>query len=281
MPLGRPIANTRLYVLDGEGEPVPVGVKGELYIAGDGVSAGYVGDAERTGERFVAGRFGETERMYRSGDVVRYLPDGNIEFVERMDDQVKIRGYRVELGEVQAVLEGHAAVRQAVVLVREGRLQAWVGVGERRVSGEELREHVRRRLPEYMVPSGIVVMASLPLTKNGKIDRQGLAAGEEEPELEGPRTEVEEAVAGVWREVLERERIGVEENFFQIGGHSLAAIRIASRLRSLFGFGIPMSTIFEQATIRRLAGWLEQSRGEFLARSDAEIVPATRVILTK
>jgi len=268
IPLGRPIANTRLYVLDAYREPVPVGARGELYIAGDGVSAGYSDDPQRTTERFVPDPFVAGATMYRSGDIVRYLADGNIEFLERTDDQVKIRGFRVELGEVQAVLGAHCDVKQAIVLAREGqhgerRLLGWVVLREgTNLSGEELREHVKHRLPEYMVPVRIAVLPKLPLTRNGKVDRQGLPEPEAVATHAVPRTATEQLVATIWQEVLEREQIGVEENFFDVGGHSLLATRIIARLRSRLDVAIPVRMLFDKPTIAGLAGELEKAQRE-------------------
>ena len=273
MPLGRPIANTRLYVLDAAGEPVPVGAIGELYIAGDGVSAGYVGDPQRTNERFLPDRFVAGSTMYRSGDVVRYVADGNIEFLERIDDQVKIRGFRVELGEVQAALEAHGGVKQAIVLAREGdhgkRLLGWVVASEGvNLTGEELREHVKRRLPEYMVPTRVVVLARMPLTSNGKIDRQGLPEPEALSQQTRPRTAMEKMVAALWRELLEHEQIGVEQNFFEIGGHSLLAIQIIARLRERLDVAVPVRMLFDHPTIAGLSNELEQ-----IQRENTELAP--------
>jgi amino acid adenylation domain-containing protein len=267
MPLGRPIANTRLYVLDVAGEPVPVGAIGELYIAGDGVSAGYVGDPQRTKERFLPDRFVAGSTMYRSGDVVRYVADGNIEFLERIDDQVKIRGFRVELGEVQAALEAHGGVKQSVVLARDGdhgkRVLGWVVAREGVALTEtELREHVKLRLPEYMVPTRVVVLAKMPLTQNGKIDRQGLPEPEALQQQTKPRTAMEEMVAAVWREVLEDEQIGVEQNFFEIGGHSLLATQIIARLRERLDVAIPVRMLFDHPTIAALANEMEHIQRE-------------------
>ena len=267
LPLGRPVANTRLYVLDEQGQPVPSGARGELHIAGDGVSAGYVDDPKRTAERFVPDPFVPGSLMYRSGDIVRYLADGNVEFLERVDDQVKIRGFRVDLGEVQAALETHSAVQRAVVLAREGqrgerRLLGWVVTHQgSEISGDELRHYLKQRLPEYMVPARIATLSKLPLTRNGKVDRQALP----EPEVVTlhlePRTAMEETVAKIWREVLGREHIGMEENFFEIGGHSLLATQIVARLRNRIEQPIAVRTLFDRPTIAELAHELAQAQG--------------------
>jgi acyl-coenzyme A synthetase/AMP-(fatty) acid ligase len=272
IPLGRPIANTRLYVLDGEGEPVPVGVKGELYIAGDGVSAGYAGDPRRTVERFLPDPFQAGGTMYRSGDLVRYLADGKVEFLDRADDQVKIRGYRVELGEVEEVLKGYGGVKQAVVLAREDergdkRLLGYV-VAERdaTLEGGELREWAKARLPDYMVPVAVMVLPKLPLNANGKIDRQALP----EPELTAgtryaaPGTPTEVAVADVWHQVLRGNEIGIDDDFFDLGGHSLSATQIAARLGKQLGLLIGVRNVFDYPTIRTFAAVIDKNHDDWL-----------------
>jgi amino acid adenylation domain-containing protein len=284
IPIGRPIANTRIYVLDAQGEPVPVGVAGELYIAGDGVTAGYIGQEERTAERFVPERFGSepTARMYRTGDLVRYLADGNVEFLGRADDQVKIRGFRIELGEVEAVLLRQGQVKQSAVLAvaderGERSLVAYVAGS---ASIDELRNYLRSQLPDYMVPSAIIKLPKLPLNANGKIDRQALPkpeevkAGREEPVT--PRTPSEEIVAAVWNEVLKRDGIGVEDDFFEIGGHSLLATQIASRLREHFSTPVPVRAIFESPSIAQLAKRLDNARREEQGTLPPAIRPAPR-----
>jgi amino acid adenylation domain-containing protein len=261
MPLGRPIANTHLYVLDAQQEPVPIGAIGELYIAGDGVSSGYAGDPKRTAERFLPDPFNAGLTMYRSGDVVRYVSDGNIEFLERVDDQVKIRGFRVELGEVQSAIQSYPGVKQAIVLARDSargkRILAWaVGHPGVNLSGDELRDHVKQRLPEYMVPTKVIVLPRMPLTQNGKIDRQNLPEPEEVTVQTVPRTKLEQTVAEVWCTVLKLDRIDVDQNFFEIGGHSLLATQIIARLRERLNAPIPVRALFENPTITRLANEL-------------------------
>ncbi|MEW5930149.1 MAG: amino acid adenylation domain-containing protein, partial [Gemmatimonadota bacterium] len=233
MPPGRPIANATVYVLDGAGEPVPVGVTGELYLGGAGVTRGYRGLPGHTAERFLPDPFGATPgaRLYRTGDLGRWLPDGTVEFMGRGDAQVKVRGFRIELGEIEARLAEHAAVREVVVVARarEGeagdpRLVAYY-VGEQ-TGAAALRAHLAERLPEYMVPAAFVHMDALPVNPNGKLDRRALPAPELAPAEEtyvAPRTPEEEVLAGVWAEVLGVERVGVEDGFFDLGGHSLLA----------------------------------------------------------
>jgi amino acid adenylation domain-containing protein len=268
MPPGRPIANARIYVLDGAGEPVPVGVTGELYLGGAGVTRGYRRLPGHTAERFLPDPFGRAPgaRLYRTGDLGRWLADGTIEFMGRGDAQVKVRGFRIELGEIEARLAEHAAVREAVVVAREGE------VGDPRLvayyTGEEagaaaLRAHLAERLPEYMIPAAFVFMDALPVNPNGKLDRKALPAPElasAEEKYVAPRTPVEEVLAGTWAEVLGVERVGVEDGFFELGGHSLLATRVVSRVRELFGVELPLRALFEGPTVAELARAVEDER---------------------
>ncbi len=270
IPIGRPIANTRVYILDAHSEPVPVGVAGELYIAGEGVTAGYIGQPERTAERFVTERFrpGASANMYRTGDLVRYLPDGNVEFLGRVDDQVKIRGFRIELGEIESVLLRHSGVKQVTVqaLADERGEKSLVAYVVGTANAEELRSYLRGQLPDYMVPSAIVDLPKMPLNANGKIDRQALPRPEDvkgaQKDAVAPRTPSEEVISAIWAEVLKRDGIGVEDNFFEIGGHSLLATQIASRLREYFRMGVPVRAIFEAPSIAELAKRLDTARRE-------------------
>ncbi len=272
--LGRPIANVRVYVLDARGEPSPLGAPGELYVGGAGVTRGYLGRPELTAERFVPDALGGGvgARLYRTGDRVRWLPAGELDFLGRIDHQLKIRGFRVEPGEIEAALRTHEQVREAVVLLREDvpgrqRLVAYVAGGsgtqvspaELRGRLAELRRHVAERLPEYMVPAAFVALESIPTTSGGKVDRRALPAPEWETEEEhvAPRTVVEELVAGIWAEVLETERVGVTASFFALGGHSLLATQVVSRLAETLGVEVPLRTLFEMPTVEALSSFVE------------------------
>jgi amino acid adenylation domain-containing protein len=266
VPIGKPIANTELYVLDGEGEPVAVGVVGELYIGGMGLARGYVKRPDLTGERFVPNPFSEGggERLYRTGDLVKYREDGVLEYVGRMDHQVKIRGYRIELGEIEAVLGSHAGVREAVVVVKAGEggekrlVGYWVGSGEGGVSAGELRGYLKEKLPEYMVPGVLMELQALPLTPNGKVDRKALPdvevqARDSAAEYVLPRNDLEKAIAAIWREVLHVDTVSIHDNFFDLGGHSLHTIQVHGALKQLTGGEILLTDLFRYSTVALLA----------------------------
>lgn len=273
VPIGRPIANTRTYVLDANGEPVPIGVPGELYIGGIGVARGYLKRSELTAERFVPDRFSDQQdaRLYRTGDVARYRTDGTIEFLGRADHQVKVRGFRIELGEVESVLASHPAVAQAVVMAREDRpgdhyLAAYTRLaGAPGPSTAELRAFLKERLPEYMIPSTFTQLETFPLTPNGKVDRRQLP----EPDgrragprslLAAPRSELERTIARVWRDVLRLDEVGVDDNFFDLGGHSLLLVRVQTRLRETLEREVPIVEMFQYPTIRTMAAHFARSR---------------------
>jgi aryl carrier-like protein len=260
VPIGRPISNTRLYVLDEVLQPVPIGVEGELYIAGAGLARGYLNRAGLTAQRFVANPFGEGERLYRSGDRVRYRADGNLEFLGRRDAQVKIRGYRIELGEIEAALLTHTAVSQAVVVVREDepgerRLVGYVVSDQGVLEVAELRAFLKQRLPEHLVPSVWVQLDAMPLTANGKIDRAALPAPEGRPEVGAyiaPRTRIEATLASIWGEVLRVERVGIQDNFFELGGDSIQSIKVVARAGQA-GVGLTVRQMFDHQTIETLS----------------------------
>src|SRR6185369_4745089 len=261
--MGRPIGNTQVYVLDGHMEPLPVGVAGELYIGGVGVGRGYAGQAELTAERFVPDPFsGEAgARLYRTGDLVRYDEEGRLEFVGRVDQQVKVRGYRIELGEIEAVLRLHEQVSEAVVVLSEERLVAYV-VSDAQAG--QLREYLKTQLPNYMVPSFFVSLDELPLLPNGKINRRALPAPEQsisDSELTTPRDVLELQLSQIWKEVLRREQIGLRDNFFELGGHSLLAVQLIDKVERHIGQKIPLSILFQGPTVEQLAAALRQ-RGE-------------------
>ena len=271
VPIGRPIANTRTYVLDANGQPVPVGVPGELYIGGAGVATGYLNRPELTAERFVRDRFvDDTDvRLYRTGDTARHRADGTIEFLGRVDQQVKLRGFRIELGEIETVLASHAAVAQAAVMVREDRpgyryLAAYVRPATASgPAGAALRDFLRERLPDYMVPSTFTALAVFPMTPNGKVDRRrlpepdaGRSGGRQS--LVAPSSQLEETIARVWRDVLALDEVGVDDNFFDLGGHSLMVVRVQTRLRGLLERDIPIVEMFQYPTIRTMAAHLSR-----------------------
>ena len=265
IPIGRPIWNTQLYVLDDEFEPVPVGVAGQLYIGGAGLARGYLNRPGLTAERFVPSPFGDGERLYRTGDLARYLVDGNLVFIGRMDTQVKLRGFRIELGEIEAALRTHACVQDAVVVAREEefgekRLVGYVMSAAEAPVGRELREHLRRSLPEYMVPAVFVILDRLPLTANGKVNRSALPAPESrspEQEYLEPRTPTEQALAQIWKELLHRDIVGVKDEFFELGGHSLLAMQLVGRIRQVFEVELELREVFEQTRLAELAQRIE------------------------
>ncbi|PYX86680.1 MAG: hypothetical protein DMG68_14615 [Acidobacteria bacterium] len=282
VPIGRPISNTQVYILDQARQPVPVGVVGELYIGGEGVTAGYLNQPEKTAERFVADPFSKNPNafLYKTGDLARYLPEGHIEFLGRGDDQVKVRGFRIELGEVEAVLASQAGVKQVAVLARdekdtgEKRLVAYLVTSrDHPPTTDTLRQKLREQLPEYMVPSALVILDKLPLNANGKVDRQALPSPEEVQEQTrayvAPRTPIEEVVANIWAEVLHREQVGAEDNFFDLGGHSLLATQIVSRIREHFSIDLALRSLFETPTVAGLAEIIKaaQEAGETTTES--------------
>ncbi|MBZ4336683.1 amino acid adenylation domain-containing protein, partial [Corallococcus sp. AS-1-12] len=266
--IGKPLANVRVYVLDPQGQPVPVGVRGELHIGGVGVARGYAGRPGLTAERFVPDAFSGEEgaRLYRTGDVVRWRADGRLDFVGRLDSQVKVRGFRIELGEVEAALTRQPGVSEAVVLVwgdgADRRLVGYVVAKEgHSLDVDTLRAGLRQGIPEYMVPSALRVLDALPLNANGKVDRKALPepeAAREGDAFVAPRTVTEAKLASVWAEVLRLERVGVKDNFFALGGHSLLATQVVSRIRTSLGVEMPLRLLFEAPTVEALAQRIEQ-----------------------
>ncbi len=267
VPIGKPIAHTSCYILDEELNPAPIGVPGELFIGGDGLSRGYVNRPELTAARFVRNPFGEG-KLYRTGDRCRWLDDGNIEFLGRQDDQVKIRGFRVEPGEIETVLARHPAVQQAAVILRkdkfgESHLAAYIVLRENTpLAPGELRAHAKISLPDYMVPVTFATLPALPMTPNGKVDRKALLSIQPDPggseiSFVAPHTPTETALAGIWQRVLGLEKIGRHENFFEVGGHSLLAMRLMWDVQKHFGKTLPLSALFHAPTIEQFAALLE------------------------
>lgn len=269
VPIGKPISNTQAYVLNREYQPVPVGVVGELYLGGQGIARGYLNRPELTAEKFVPDPFSKRagERLYRTGDQVRWGQNGNLEFLGRLDQQVKVRGYRIELEEIEAALQAHEGVRACAVIVREDqpaekRVVAYVVKnGAEKV---DLREFLKERLPDYMIPSAFVEMEQLPLTPNGKVDRKALPLPEREwserKGYVGPRNGEEEILCGLFAEVLNRDRVGVHDDFFASGGHSLLATKLISRIRATLGVEAALRSVFESPTVAGLAAQLEDGR---------------------
>ena len=265
IPIGKPVSNSRIYILGENRQLQPVGVAGELCISGDGLARGYLNRAELTVEKFVANPYEPGERMYRTGDLARWLPDGNIEFLGRIDDQVKVRGYRIELGEIENELLKYGPVKEAVVVAREeengGKYLCAYIVAEEEIKIHELREYLVKELPDYMVPSYYIPVERIPLTPNGKIDRKALPQPEgalyAAASYEAPGSHTEEILAGIWQEVLGVEKIGVHDNFFNLGGHSLKATVLASRIHKEMNVEIPLREIFQRATIRELAEYMD------------------------
>lgn len=269
--IGRPIANTSIYILDDHMMPVPIGVIGELYIGGDGLARGYLNRPELTAQRFISYSFkaNHQERLYKTGDLARYCHDGNIECLGRSDFQVKIRGYRIELGEIETVLQKHPSVHSTVVAARDAgggdkRLVAYLicEPAEEQPSAQELRELARVTLPAYMIPSDYVFLDRFPLTPNGKIDRKALPAEDAGDQADvsdvyvPPRNEIESIIASVWQSLLHVKRVGIHDDFFDLGGHSLLAVQLFSRLEKIFHKQLPLATLFEAQTVEKLAAIL-------------------------
>jgi amino acid adenylation domain-containing protein len=264
--IGRPIRNTEVYILDEGMEAVPIGVVGEIYIGGKGLARGYKGRGDLTAERFICNPYREGSRMYRTGDLGRRWVSGELEYLGRIDHQVKVRGFRIELGEIEAALKGEGEIEEAIVVAREEsgggkRLVAYITVKEgARISGDEVKAAIREKLPEYMVPSVVVKVEEMPLTPNGKVDRHrlpepGRGAVLEKQFIE-PRDSIEQEVTRIWEEVLGIQPIGVTDNFFAFGGHSLLAVRLMSEIKKRFEIKLPLTTLFQEPTVEHIAGLL-------------------------
>jgi len=292
VPIGRSIANTRAYVVDEYGHPVPVRVSGELWVGGEGLARGYLGRPDLTAEKFVPDPFGGAEgrpgdRLYRTGDRVRYRPSGSLEFLGRIDAQVKVRGFRIELGEIETALASHPAVDQAVVAAHgdgpaDRSLVAYVLPCEGQVpTSTALREFLAARLPRYSIPVAFVRVDAFPLSPNGKIDRRALPfpgssrlAGE--TGFVPPSTALEIELAQIWTEVLQRDLVGIHDNFFELGGHSLLATRLVSRYREAFAVELPLRQLFEAPTVAELGHLIESKREQSPVSSAPAIVRVPR-----
>jgi len=283
VPIGRPIANTQVYLLDTSGQPVPIGIPGELYIGGAGLARGYLNRPELTAQRFI--HHPVAGRLYKTGDLARYLTDGTIEYIERIDHQVKLRGFRIELGEIETVLRQHPAVRQAVVMLREDepgnqRLVAYlVAQSSQDELAQQLRRFVGERLPSYMIPSVLVTLEALPLTPNGKVDRKALPVPETtkasiQEAVVLPRHPVEEVLARIWSQLLGVEAVGIDRNFFELGGHSLLATQVISRIEKAFGVELPVRCLFESPTLAELAASVQKL---MQSQSEQPVPPIERV----
>jgi amino acid adenylation domain-containing protein len=282
VPIGHPIANTQLYILDSHNNPVPPGISGELYVGGVQLAQGYLNRPELTRERFIPNPFDPTgqTRLYKTGDLCRYLPDGNIEFIGRLDHQVKIRGFRIELGEIENTLTLHPDVRQAVVLAREDRpgdkrLVAYL-LCSQQLSVEQLHDHLSQTLPDYMIPSAFVFLDAMPLTPNGKVNRQALPAPEQDSQAFKARytpreSIVHKALAEIFADVLGVEKVSIHDDFFELGGHSLLAVKLLDRIQKQFGRSFPLATLFHATTVKKLADLLAKKQPDTAYRSIVQI----------
>ncbi len=268
VPIGRPISNTQVYILNADLQPVPIGIPGELYIGGDGLARGYLHRPDLTAEKFITNPFGEG-KLYKTGDLVRYLPDGNIEFLGRIDNQVKIRGFRIELGEIEAVIGQYPSIKEVCVIDREDRpgdkrLVAYIVThSQAQLIERELRTFIQSKLPDYLIPSAFVPIDVLPLTANGKVDRRALPAPEFDRQASEtanmpPRDEIESQLAEIWERILGVNSIGIHDNFFELGGNSLIAVRLFVEIERLWERNFPLATLLQQQTIEALAAVIRQ-----------------------
>jgi acyl carrier protein len=277
VPMGQPLANMQAYVLDRHQRPAPVGVAGELHIGGDCLARGYIGHPEQTAEKFIPDPLLSTpgERLYKTGDLARYLVDGNILFLGRTDDQIKIRGFRIELKEIEAALNEHPLIQDSIVIIREAaegekRLAAYIVTDpENAPSTSELHAFLKERLPEYMMVSTFVALEALPLTPHGKVDRQALAevdlsTSERHPSFVVPRTDMEELMARIWSDLLGVKQVGGYDNFFELGGHSLLAAQLVFRLNEVFRIELPVSQLFESPTVAGLVVSIIEKQAEMV-----------------
>ncbi len=287
IPIGRPISNTQVYLLNSYLQPVPVGVPGEIYIGGDGLARGYLNQPELTAEKFIPNLFNDDPgaHLYKTGDLARYLPDGNIEFIGRLDHQVKIRGFRIELGEIESVLGQHPAVRQVAVITREDvpgskSLVAYiVPVREGVISAREMRHFLKEKLPDYMIPSAFVFLEALPLTPNNKINRKELPPPSHKPSnrkecFVAPQDAIEVHLMRIWEDILDIHKIGIRNNFFELGGNSLQAVRLIDKIEHFFGKRLPLDILWHNgSTIEDMAVALRREEGSTLWSSAIPIKP--------
>lgn len=275
VPIGKPFLNTEIYILDSHLNPTPIGVVGELHIGGLGVARGYLNRPDLTQARFVANPFSHNpeSRLYKTGDLARYLPDGNIEFIGRLDDQVKIRGFRVELGEIEATLEQHPSVQEVAVIARGDQasgkklLAYFVPAPAHTITPGDLREFLKQKLPDYMIPAAFISLDKIPLSPNGKIDRRALPEPDQshlavEQQFIAPQTDIEQRLAEIWREVLQVERVGINDNFFDLGGHSLLIAQLQGQLEQNLNLTLPIVKLFQYPTIASLAQYLSQTQDQ-------------------
>ncbi len=274
IPIGKPLPNTQIYIIDKEKKLQPIGIPGELCIAGESLARGYLNNTELTAEKFIENPFAKGQRMYKTGDLARWLPDGNIEFLGRMDNQVKVRGYRIELGEIENQLLSHSDIKEAIVIARDDKnnnkyLCGYI-LSERREIISELREYLTKELPEYMIPAYFIQLDKMPFTANGKIDRKALP----EPDLSvttgveyaAPESETEEKLVSIWQEVLDVEKIGINDNFFELGGHSLKGISILAKTSKELNVTVPLGEMFKIPTIKGLANYVESTKQSIYSR---------------
>ncbi|WP_416809160.1 condensation domain-containing protein, partial [Bacillus thuringiensis] len=273
IPIGKPISNTSVYILDNNMQIVPKGVPGELYIGGDGLARGYWNRPELTNEKFVANPFSSDpkERLYKTGDIVKCLADGNIEYVGRIDNQVKLRGYRIELGEIEETLKQHEVIKDAKVIIREDepgdkRLVGYV-ISSEKLSNNVWIGYLKGKLPEYMVPSTLVYLETFPLTPNGKIDYSSLPMPQSTDyildDYTPPSSLIEKSVAEIWKDVLRIENLGIHNNFFELGGHSLLATQVISRINKEMNINLPLRVLFEHNTIAKFAHYIETANHDY------------------
>nr|WP_267255904.1 amino acid adenylation domain-containing protein [Nostoc sphaeroides] len=284
--IGKPIPDLQVYLLDKNQQLVPIGVPGEMYISGAGLARGYLNRPDISQERFIAHPLSKQGKLYKSGDLARYLPNGDIEYLGRIDHQVKIRGFRIEIGEIEAPIEQHSEIREAVVIVREDiqddkRLVAYIVPQTTNISVLELRHLLKAKLPEYMIPSAFVVLENFPLTPNGKIDRRALPAPDKihqpDENYSLGLTPVQEMLAGIWAEILGIKQVGIHDNFFELGGHSLLATRVISQIRKVFKVDLPLRCLFESPTVAELAKEIEKLKQAELQLNLPKMEPASRL----